>query len=235
MSDTRQNQPLLDTALIVLAREPAPGRVKSRLARDVSEDRAAALYRAFILDTLELCEGAAAGSRWIAHTPDEAGGIFAALSGPGWGLIPQGDGDLGDRLRRLFDQLFQHPYRRIIALGSDAPTLPSGIVKDAFRALEEKDVVVGPSLDGGYYLIGLSRPAPALLEGISWGTDAVLSQTVDRIERAGLSLAMLPPWYDVDTIIELNLLKAQLEGLRLSGETQLPRHTYALLQGMEMI
>ena len=220
--------------LVVLAREPTPGRVKSRLARDITPDRAAALYRAFIQDTLEMCSRVTVATTWIAHTPDEAEGVFASLGGPGVRLLPQGEGDLGDRLDRLFRRLFDDGCERVVVLGSDAPTLPARIVAQAFESLRDKEVVIGPCLDGGYYLLGLVQPFPAILEGISWGTREVLSQTVERVEESGRSLEMLPPWYDVDTVTELGLLKAQLMGLRVSGGEDLPRHTFALLGGMQL-
>lgn len=217
--------------LVVLAREPVPGKVKSRLARDTSFERAAALYRAFTLDTLEMCSRVPGVKRWIAYTPDDAGDVFASLGGGDFQRVPQGGGDLGDRLLRCFDLLFEEGCERVVVLGSDAPTLPPAVVSGAFQALEGKDVVIGPCPDGGYYLLGLARPLPAILEGISWGTEKVFAQTIRRVKEEGWSLAMLPPWYDVDTIAELRLLKTHLAGIKLAGGTDLPRHTFTLLCG----
>lgn len=218
--------------LVILAKEPVPGRVKSRLARDISAERAATLYRAFILDTLAICSRVAGATGWIAYTPDDAGEVFASLGEGRFRLLPQGGGDLGDRLGRVFGHLFEGGCRRVVVLGSDSPTLPPRIVQDAFRALEEKEVAIGPCLDGGYYLLGLTAPLPGILEGISWGTETVLAETVERVRISGRSLAFLPPWYDVDTVSDLGLLRAQIEGIRLSGGTELPQHTDVLLRGM---
>ena len=220
------------TALVVIAREPKPGRVKSRLARDTSRDQAAALYRAFILDTLEMCAKVPGATLCLAYTPDHATGVFSTLAGPRFRLIPQGEGDLGDRLHRVCQQLFDEGLEGVIAIGSDSPTLPGTIVRAALRSIRRKDVVLGPCLDGGYYLLGLSRPVPRLFEEIPWGTAGVLGATLGRIEEAGCSLDLLPPWYDVDTTSDLDLLVAHLEGIRQSRSGDLPRHTYAILSGM---
>ena len=217
-------------ALVVMAREPVAGEVKSRLARDIGDGPAATLYRAFILDTLRLCDRLAGTARYLAGTPDGAGAAFGALTGPDWRVLPQGEGDLGDRLRRVFARLFDEGHGRVVVVGSDSPTLPPALVSRALEALRERDVALGPCLDGGYYLLGLAAPVDGLFEDIPWGTPDVFARTLEGVRESGRSLALLPPWYDVDTIAELRMMKAHLDGLRVSGEEILAEHTLSLVE-----
>ncbi len=116
------------------------------------------------------------------------------------------------------------PPPRVVVIGSDSPTLPREFVARTPALLDERDCVLGPAADGGYYLIGLRRPCPDLFRGIDWGTSRVLSQTVDRVATAGLTLHVLPLWTDIDTLDDLHALQGHLSALRLAGlDETLPR------------
>ena len=109
-------------------------------------------------------------------------------------------------------------------IGSDSPTLDPSVVVSAFLCLQQKDLVIGPATDGGYYLIGCRPPVPAVFEGVDWGTPAVLWQTLDRLRGAGRSLAVLPPWYDVDTADDWRALAGHVRAMRAAGmDPGLPR------------
>ena len=110
-------------------------------------------------------------------------------------------------------QLFDSGYPRVIVLDSDSPTLPATYIERADRLLDSHDLVVGPSEDGGYYLVGLRQPRPELFRGIAWSTRHVTAQTLDRAAEFGLSVAILPAWYDVDTGADLERLRMEVAGL----------------------
>ena len=112
-------------------------------------------------------------------------------------------------------------------VGSDTPTLPAAYIDEALEMLEERDIVLGPSMDGGYYLVGQKRADRALFTGIEWSTGAVLQQTLERLGNQ--SLGLLPPWYDVDTPIEAGFLKVHLEALHSVGCRE-GRHTREVVQ-----
>lgn len=205
--------------LALFARHPIPGRVKTRLAADLGQDAAAALYAAFTKDILARFRRVAA-RRLIAFTPDDAAARehFQQLAAGDYELWPQPDGSLGQRLHAFFDAHLAAADRAVV-IGSDSPTLPAEFAARALELLAERDCVLGPAADGGYYLIALRRPCPALFRGIDWGTPRVLEQTVDRLREAGLSLHLLPVWYDVDTPDDLAFLRGDLAAMRHAGMT----------------
>jgi rSAM/selenodomain-associated transferase 1 len=202
-----------------MARAPAAGAVKTRLVPPLSPDGARDLYMAFLHDTAARFrrtklrpEVFLSGDR----TPD-----FDAWLPRGWPVRPQRGTTLGERLSAAFDALLDRPGARAVVVGSDSPDLPLIHIKRAFRLLKHRDVVLGPALDGGYYLVGLRAPAPELFVDIAWGTASVLADTVRAAEASGRSLALTPPWYDVDDAASLALLDALCRARRLAGGERL--------------
>jgi len=184
--------------LAVFARLPVPGRVKTRLSPALPHDLSAQLHGAMLLDALEGALGSDVGHVDVFWSPDA--GTAPGLALPlGVAARHQRGADLGERLAAAFADLLAGPADRAVAIGSDCPDLGPGVLREAFAALEEHDLVLGPARDGGYYLIGLSRPAPALFQGVSWGTDQVLSQTLERAERDALRVGLLGVLDDIDT------------------------------------
>src|SRR5262249_55897042 len=121
----------------------------------------------------------------------------------------------------------------VVLLGSDSPTLPGTFVAEAFRLLETADVVLGPATDGGYYLLGCARRRPPVFDGIDWGSPHVLEQTIACLADPAWRVALLPPWYDVDTLDDWRMLRGHLAALRRAGgDADLP-HTLALLSEPE--
>ena len=127
-------------------------------------------------------------------------------------------------MRGFFEGEFEDGATRVVLIGSDCPALDPTIVITAFLCLEGRDVVLGPSTDGGYYLVGARESVPPIFDGITWSSPGVLSQTIDRLKDTGLSLAVLPPWYDVDTPENWRMLAGHIRALHRAGmDPALPR------------
>jgi glycosyltransferase A (GT-A) superfamily protein (DUF2064 family) len=141
-----------------------------------------------------------------------AAAAMAALAPVGFRLVPQHDGDLGERLTALLDGLLAAGHPVAIAMDSDSPTLPMAYVARAAETLTTgaADVVLGPCDDGGYYLVGIRVPRPALFDGIPWSTAAVLATTLERARSLGARVAVLPAWFDVDTEGDLRRLHTEM-------------------------
>lgn len=192
-------------AVVLLARAPSvPG--KTRLTSTLADDAAIALRRALLLDTYEAIR-ATGEAVIVAFTPDDARAEIEALIGES--AIPQRGADLGARMHNAVSDAFARGAQRVVLVGSDLPSLPPSHITEALRALDTHDVVLGPSEDGGYYLIGLRRPDERLFAGIDWGTASVLAQTLAAIDRAHLTCAQIAPWFDVDTRDDLARVSAE--------------------------
>ncbi len=199
-------------ALLVVAKRPAPGQTKTRLTPPLTPEQAADLYAAFLSDTLELIRRVPEVCPMIAYLPEGAEDYFRALA-PDFDLLPQRGPDLGVRLDQALTHCLQAGFQRAVIMDSDSPTLPAEHVAQAFAALETADVVLGPCDDGGYYLIGLKRPAPRLLHEVRMSTPEVLRDTLALAAAEQLTVAQLPVWYDVDTVAELERLRVELQHL----------------------
>lgn len=201
--------------LVVMARYPTPGRVKTRLAATVGAQAACVLYRAFILDLAARLRPLPYDVAWAYWPP---GAPFADLV-PGFRCRAQEGPDLGGRLAGALDAELARGPGPVLAIGADAPHVAAAVLAEAAGALAgPADVVLGPAADGGYYLIGLRAPAPALFTDIAWGTDAVLAETRRRAARAGLVVHLLPSEFDVDEAADLRRLRALLA----RGDVALP-------------
>jgi uncharacterized protein len=199
-------------ALLVVAKQPAPGQTKTRLTPPLTPEQAAELYKAFLCDTLNLIRRVPEVNPFIAYLPTEAKGYFRSLA-PDFNLIPQLGPDLGARLDFALTHCLMNGHQQAVIMDSDSPTLPADYLVQAFTALETADVVLGPCEDGGYYLIGLKRPTPRLLREVKMSTPNVVRDTLALAAAENLRLAQLPPWYDVDTLAELERLRAELNVL----------------------
>jgi len=196
--------------LLVVAKRPAPGQTKTRLTPPLSPEQAALMYECFLRDTLNLMRAVPDVRRGIAFLPQAAAGYFAQLA-PDFDLIPQVGNDLGARLDQALTHYLTRGYDHAVIMNSDGPTLPIEYLRQAFAELAAgADVVLGPSDDGGYYLIGLSRPAPRLLREVRMSTSHVLADTSALAREANLNVALLPVWYDVDDAESLSRLIFEL-------------------------
>jgi len=209
-------------AVAIMAKAPRSGEVKTRLCPPLSPDEAASLYRCFLLDKIAQVRALESAAPVVAFSPPVARADFAALA-PGFRLLAQRGADLGARLLNVVGDLLAEGHAGAIAVDSDTPTLPVQLLQEAVErlSLPGPDVVLGPTEDGGYYLIGVRAARPELFEGIAWSTPAVLGETLRRAEKAGLSTACLAPWSDVDTAGDLARLRAELTAAGERG----PVHT----------
>ncbi|QBD74967.1 glycosyltransferase [Ktedonosporobacter rubrisoli] len=201
-----------DTALIILARYPEHGKVKTRLARDLGVENTLVLYQAFLQDLLLKFSCWHYDLHW-AYTPTErdfAGLLssWAPQNGP-YCCWPQQGQDLGKRLMHAFC-LTLPSYRSVLLISSDTPQLERAQLLQARKALDVSDVVLLPAEDGGYSLIGMNKPYD-LFSGIPMSTDAVLGLTVKKAQQQSLTVSLLAPCFDVDNIAALRRLSALLE------------------------
>jgi len=210
-------------ALIVIAKRPAAGHTKTRLTPPLTPAQAAELYESFLLDTLDLARAVPDVTRLIYFAPPDAAPYFADLA-PDFVLTPQAGLTLGERLDQVLTRCLRAGFQRVVVMDSDSPTLPSAYVTQAFQDLSDQDVVLGPCADGGYYLIGLTQPQPRLLREVQMSHQHVLRDTLALAAQAGVRVALLPAWYDVDTVQEL----AQLQMELADGSAAAP-HTRARL------
>lgn len=195
----------------MMAKAPQAGDVKTRLCPPLTLEAAAALYRSFLLDTVAKITSLQRIQPVMSYAPPSGEAFFTAAA-PDWLRLPQSGADLGARMHHCFTQLFAQGYEHVLLTGSDLPTLPIYIFQQAIglASSPQIDVILGPSEDGGYYLIGLRTPCRALFESMTWSTSDVLAQTVRRATHLGLRIAYLPTWYDIDTPADLRRLQAAL-------------------------
>ncbi|MBI5488040.1 MAG: TIGR04282 family arsenosugar biosynthesis glycosyltransferase [Deltaproteobacteria bacterium] len=204
------------STLIILTRYPVPGRVKTRLIPALGAERAAALHGELARLTLAAAREARASAGCAVEVHHDGGDVaaMAAWLGDDVAFEPQVDGDLGRRLRYAAESALARRPGRVVLVGSDCPQLEARHLVDAFAALATSGVVLGPARDGGYYLIGLSRSAPELFDGIPWGTDRVLARTLEVIRSTGCSVLLLDPLADIDEPDDLRILPDALAGYR---------------------
>ncbi|MBI4178268.1 TIGR04282 family arsenosugar biosynthesis glycosyltransferase [bacterium] len=189
-------------ALGVFMREPVAGKVKTRMARKIGRTRACAVYVECVRRTLRTASRSGLPVR-IFYTPAGSAERIRDRFQISFDMTAQKGRSLGARMRRAFEVLLKK-YTAAILIGSDSPTLPVRFIGRAGRMLRTNDLVLGPSEDGGYYLIGLTRrayrrSAHVLFSRIQWGGPRVFRDTISRAQRARLRVEMLPLWFDVDT------------------------------------
>jgi uncharacterized protein len=206
----------VQSAVAIMAKAPQPGQVKTRLCPPLSHCEAAQLYQCFLRDKIAQVNALPGASPVVSYSPDESRPWFKDLAPPHFILIPQRGDDLGARLFFTFDQLLRQGYTQVVVIDSDTPTLPTVYLEQALRliAAHENDVVLGPTEDGGYYLIGLRQSHRELFERMPWSTSQVLPETRRRSEQSGLTLACTEHWYDVDTPEDLARLMESFDHIQ---------------------
>lgn len=225
-------------ALVIFAKAPIPGQVKTRLCPPLTTDEAASLHGSFVLDTLERSKTAVAKlklplDRYLACAPSSTLVFFKIMEErQGVKLTDQVGDDLGARMNQAFETMFARGYKRVLIVGTDVPTLPLDHYKQALALSETNDLVLGPALDGGYYLIGLKRTAPDLFTNIPWSTDQVLRLTQEKATKMGLKTALISPWRDVDTIDDVQALieTSTLDAKKPKNEQSFSSRTAGVLQ-----
>jgi rSAM/selenodomain-associated transferase 1 len=210
--------------------------VKTRLAASLGADDTLLLYRAFLADTawkLSLAAGAQKVAA-LAYDGDAAGLPTDPLGRDpfaGFVVQPQTGSDFGARLGSTLQRALELQAGSVVLVGADTPEIEGADIEDAFRVLEQRDVVLGPADDGGYYLVGMNRFAPALFQGIAWSTSVVLEQSLAAARRAGLSAGLVARRPDVDVMDDLVALQLRRKAERAAGRPSPCPATDAWLDG----
>ena len=215
--------------IAMMAKASVPGRTKTRLVPPLTFEQAAALNTAFLQDmarNLLSAKSQAAIAGYVAFAPAGTEAFFHATLPPDIGLIDACLPSLGDCLLRTIQEIFARGHAAAAVLNSDSPTLPTALLVETAETLARpgERAVLGPATDGGYYLLGLKTVHRRLFEDITWGTERVAAQTLERARDVKLDVHMLPPWYDVDNVEGLRQLHNELGSAR-NGQTKLDPHT----------
>lgn len=208
----------MTTAIIVFAKAPVPGLAKTRLAPALGESGAAALAKRMLNHALTQATAADVGPVELCVAPDATHpALQAAAAEHGAFLTEQGTGDLGLRMHRaLTRSLMRHG--RALLIGTDAPALDAGVLRQAASALQDHDAVFVPALDGGYALVGQRRADPRLFSDMRWSHDRVMDETRERLRAAGVRWAELPPVADIDEPVDLvHLPPGWLDGSEIAS------------------
>ncbi len=190
-------------ATVVFVKTPVPGRVKTRLARDIGNEAACALYRR--MTNHAIGQVVASGFPLVVCYDGVSDELPDDWRQPAWSVIPQTGTDLGQRMAAAFCALFSDAVEHVVLIGSDIPGIDAAYLHQAFSQLDDHDLVIGPATDGGYCLIGFRQQSftPVLFEGIPWSTDQVLHLTLQSALKEGLNVGLLQELSDVDTVDDL--------------------------------
>ncbi len=222
-----------ESILIIFAKAPDSGRIKTRLEPILTPDERVTLQEALILDTLLLTDPLPVRRALAAPGPIDHPFLVRCGRERSLPLIEQKGEGLGDRMRNAFEWGFKEGFQRVVLIGCDAPTLPAEFIGEAFDRLERVPLVIGPSCDGGYYLIGARPPLIDLFSGIEWGSDRVLVETLRKVNAEQHGCALLPYWYDIDRPADLIFLKEML-ALYERQQILLPKKTDHFLRSLSL-
>ena len=217
--------------VIVFVRAPVKGKVKTRLAKVLEPREVLELYRCFVADVVEML--ASSGIQMvICFHPQGAAQDITAWLGDQYLYLPQQGRDLGERMASAFEYAFKHGCRQALLIGSDIPDLPRKAIHQAFEGIAQSGAVVGPTYDGGYYLIGFERRnfEPAIFDNMPWGTGQVYAETVKRFDYLEKPPLVLPTWRDIDEYEDLVAFAANKP-----TDEATARHTRTMLRALSLI
>ena len=197
-------------ALAVMAKAPLAGQVKTRLLSSFTAEEAAELSRSLLVDQLNHVQELDQTDFYLVFAPDDARLLMEKLSPSCFRLFPQQGHDLGGRMAAVFERLFQLGHKNIALIGGDLPPVPLGFFDQAYAFLMslKKRVVLGPSRDGGYYLVGCNQPTPEIFQGMTWSHSEVLKETQNKLASLKVDYHLLPSWFDIDTVDDLRYLES---------------------------
>lgn len=211
-ANLRRLENMTDKRIIILfAKLPEKGRVKSRLAREIGDGPALQLYESMVLDTIDMLNRTGIPLRIFFDPPQELE-AFRAWLGKSYSFLPQQGSDLGERMELAFQRIFDEGAKEAVLIGTDIPGLSASVVHDAFGAFERYDAVIGPANDGGYYLIGFRNRsfAPSVFRAMPWSTERIYQDTLGRLMQAARAVFVLPECIDIDTRDDLRELLSRL-------------------------
>jgi hypothetical protein len=218
-------------ALVLMSRAPIPGKTKTRLHSHLKPEECAELHKAFLKDISNKLENIREQYQsldlFLSYTPQGSENIFTDLISDKFSFMLQKGNDLGARMYNSISEAYNKSNEPVIITGSDLPSLPAEIITEAVAALKEKDIVIGPAADGGYYLIGMQTPYPFLFTYNEWGSDSVLVKTLKSASEHNLTIHFLPEWYDIDTFNELLIFRDEL--LNIKKDSFYPKHSRTFL------
>ena len=200
----------MKNCLIVFAKEPQSGRVKTRLGHFLSDRQCLGLYKAFLRDTKAITRDINCSFKILAYDSSLGEPRYLKKVFPKFIFYNQKGKDLGERMHQAFEWAKNLGAQKIVMIGSDAPTLPVRYIKKAFIELNNSDVVLGPSYDGGYYLIGLKIPCQPLFKNVAWSSDKTLAMTLRNARSFKKRVRLLRKWRDIDDAISLKYLQKNL-------------------------
>jgi rSAM/selenodomain-associated transferase 1 len=209
---------MVSKATIVFLRAPQKEKVKTRLGEVLDQAFVLKLYKGFVTDTLEVIEHA--GDKALYFCPLGKKNLLENWLGKGYDFYPQKGDNLGQRMANAFKDIFKKGYSQAILIGTDIPELSRDIITSAHIALEKKDIVIGPSIDGGYYLIGFKTKSfsTSIFKNIDWSTRTVFDQTLQAIKQKDLQYEILSQLNDIDTLEDLNALADRIKSGGKSGK-----------------
>jgi rSAM/selenodomain-associated transferase 1 len=199
--------------LIVFLKAPVAGEVKTRLQTRFSQQQTADIYGAFIKDTFATAEAVEADRCFAAYT-GSSDDVEPYIPG-GWNQVPQVEGDLGTRMLASLRSSIESGAEKAILIGSDIPSLPADHIYAAIDRLDRADVILGPTTDGGFYLIGTGSLLPDVFPDLAWSTERVFEQATEGIQQHNLRLGLIPPWTDIDTPKDLDAVLRDPRGAPL--------------------
>jgi len=200
-----------ETALVIFAREPKKGKVKTRLARDLPVHLVLRLYRAFVQDVLNLAQKVQCSQRFIFYAGTGASIPFLRRFARRFHLKRQTGKDLGIRMYNAFVRCQREGFEKVVLIGTDCLTIKPQDIDRAFQKLSQYDCVLGPSRDGGYYLIGIKDPKKAMFDHIPWSTEDVLKKTLKKAKQLRYKTYLLPCKEDIDTISNLKSCRKAIQ------------------------
>ncbi len=216
-------------AVIAFSKEPKPGTVKTRLSPQIPPEGAAYIYEALLWDTIDILIALKEAEKYIFFTPDDSS-YFLDLERSGFRVIPQTSGSLGDRMAKAISLIIEETGLPAMITGTDCPLLSPALIRKCASLFETHDAVLGPSEDGGYYLIGLKTFTPRPFENIPWSTDRVFSTTLEALEKNGLKVATGEMLFDVDRPEDIIKYARLLEEKKLPDEFKRRRFAKAALK-----
>ncbi len=190
--------------LIIFSKYPEYGKVKTRLAATIGNEKAIKFYTVcaqYLFDNAKKLKKSV--EIFLFYSPVKDLQKVKEWVSEDFTFIPQTGNDLGKRMQNAFTEIFNRGMKKVVIVGTDIPDVTYEVLTDAFGALDKNDIVIGPSYDGGYYLLGMRKPFPGLFENIEWSTGSVFDSTIKKIKKLNLSFFTLPKLHDVDTEMEL--------------------------------
>lgn len=205
-------------ALVIMAKAPLAGEVKTRLLPALTPEQAARLAKALLVDQLNHVQQIEGVDLYLAFAPERERLLMERLAPTRFRLFSQQGADLGARMQAIFEKLFRAHYRNVVLIGSDLAAVPLHFFDQAYRFLESRQrrVALGPSRDGGYYLIGCNQRTPELFRDMNWSDASLLAQTLATLDRLKIAHDLLPDWFDVDTPDDVRALGLALDSPSLA-------------------